>query len=109
MKPPEMPPNLENLKHANKLVLSKRPRKIQQGQEIYQNILAVTGCQAGIRRNMALCDLQKNDLRGAVVALEAALRDCSNYEPAANLLMDCYWRIGGKEEEMKELRSTFAV
>lgn len=109
MKPPEMPPNLENLKHANTLVLSKRPRKIQQGQEIYRNILAVTGCQAGIRTNMALCDIQKNDLRGAVVALEAALRDCSNYEPAANLLMECYCRIGGNEEEMKELRSKFAV
>lgn len=107
VKPQEMPPNLEKLKDANKLVASEKPDKIQQGQEIYQEILAKTRNNAGIRTNVAQAHLSKNDLRGAVVALEAALEDCSNFAPAANLLMSCYGKIGGKEEEMNEVKTKF--
>lgn len=107
VKTPEMPPNLEKLKEANRLVLKRKPNKIRRGQEIYQEILAKTTHNAGVRTSLAQTYLFGGDHSSAIAALEAALEDCSNYVPAAKLLVHLYDIVGGKVEERNELETRF--
>jgi hypothetical protein len=47
------------------------------------------------------------DLVRAVMALEGALADCSNYSPAAVFLLVCYEEMGGHAEKLSRLQELF--
>jgi hypothetical protein len=79
---------------ANSASRRGRPEKAE---ATYEAILARAGRAAGIRYNQALSQLGKEPARAAVLA-HAALKECSNYSPAAELTIQALSKMGRKEE-----------
>jgi hypothetical protein len=71
--------------------------------EGYRRILTEHPAAAGIKYNIGLAALSKNDWAGAAEIFEHALHDCANYQPAAAALAGCYERLG-KTEKLNELQ-----
>lgn len=71
----------------------------------YRRILDQHPHSAGIKYNVGLAFVEQNRFDAAITTLEAALADCANYEPAANLLAHCYTETGdtAKVEELTAL------
>jgi tetratricopeptide (TPR) repeat protein len=76
--------------------------------EGYRKILAEHPTAAGVKYNIGAAALAREDPAGAAGILEEALRDCSNYLPAARALERCY-RRAGQEEKLRELRVRFGI
>lgn len=64
----------------------------------YRKILEKQPNAAGVKYNIALAFLQRNELDNAAQMLEASLADCANYRPAANVLAGCYRELGRTED-----------
>jgi len=69
----------------------------------YEAILSTLPAAAGVRYNQAMCFVLAGESGNAAPLLEAALADCSNYEPAASVLLRVYQRLG-RDEELSNLK-----
>lgn len=74
--------------------LKARGGKMEAAVASYRKILDQHPHAAGIKYNVGLAFVQQNQLEAARTTLEAALNDCANYQPAANLLAHCYTELG---------------
>lgn len=74
----------------------------------YRKILDQYPNSAGIKYNVGLAFVEQNRLDAAITTLEAALADCANYEPAANLLAHCYTETGDTEK-LAELKNQWGA
>jgi hypothetical protein len=66
-----------------------RRGRVLEAAAAYDRIHGRAGAAAGIRFNHGLAQLRVDDVREAADRFEAALRDCANYEPAAEALVEC--------------------
>lgn len=80
-----------------------RSGKFQQAIADYRKILDKQPVAAGVKYNIALAFLQREDWEGAAQMLEFALADCANYGPAAHSLAACYERLG-EQEKLADLK-----
>lgn len=78
--------------------LKARGGKIEAAVAGYRKILEQHPNAAGIKYNVGLAFVEQNQLDAATTTLEAALDDCANYEPAANLLAHCYTELGDTQK-----------
>jgi hypothetical protein len=101
----DVPPPYLELDSANTLV--KRGDK--EGLHIYEDILSKNNINAGVRYNLGMAYIMTRDWVHAAVALEGALADCSNYSPAAGLLLGCYKAMGGQAEKLSRLEELFGL
>src|SRR5690606_20903433 len=74
----------------------------------YQSTLSCRPTPAGVKHNLGLAFLQKEQYEQAARMFEFALADCSNYQPSAGLLAGCYDRLG-EEEKLAELKRVWQV
>ncbi|MEZ6131912.1 MAG: tetratricopeptide repeat protein [Planctomycetaceae bacterium] len=74
----------------------------------YRRILERQPESAGVKYNIGLAFAQQNELQAAAKTLEAALNDCANYQPAANLLAHCYAQLG-EDEKLADLRAEWGA
>jgi hypothetical protein len=107
----DLPPILADLDRANTLVKRCDTASVNEGMKIYQKILQDSddGFNAGIRYNMGMAYIALNNDAKAIESLKASLKDCSNYEPAAGMLLDCYRNTGTAEtsQDVTEIRKLF--
>ena len=64
----------------------------------YRDILKQHPTTAGVKYNLGLAFLADQDIPGAAASFEFALKDCSNYQPAAMTLAGCYEELGETEK-----------
>lgn len=83
------------LASANSLV---QAGKYAKAQPLYEKILEKHPCSAGIRFNLGIAALNDVQTEQAAIYFAEALEDCSNYEPAAMALAECYKKLGRKDE-----------
>ncbi len=88
--------------------LKARSGKMEAAVASYRKILDQHPQAAGIKYNVGLAFLQQNQLQAAKTTLEAALNDCANYQPAANLLAHCYTELG-ETEHLEALKAAWGV
>ena len=63
----------------------------------YRKILEQNPHAAGVKYNIGLAFAQHNQPEPAATTLDAALNDCCNYQPAANVLAHCYESLGATD------------
>ena len=107
----DMPPAYVQLDLANTLVKkgdkNGDTNSVNEGMRIYNEILNTNKVSAGVRCNKGLAYIALEDSMHAAEAFEGALTDCSNYEPAAFMLIGCYEEMGGNTHRIAELRDLF--
>ncbi len=64
----------------------------------YRKILESHPHAAGVKYNVGLAMVQQNFMDAAAQTLDAALNDCCNYQPAAQLLAHCYTQLNEPEK-----------
>jgi len=74
----------------------------------YRRILERQPNAAGVKFNIGLAFANQNQLEAAATTLEAALNDCGNYQPAANLLAHCYSELG-ETEKLADLKAEWGA
>ncbi|MEM6798810.1 MAG: hypothetical protein AAF589_04780 [Planctomycetota bacterium] len=74
----------------------------------YRKILAKTPVTAGVKYNLALAFLQREQWDNAMTMLEFCLADCANYEPAAQALAGVYEHLG-ETEKLETLKKRWGV
>ena len=74
----------------------------------YQKLMEKRPVSAGVKYNIGLACLNKDDLQSASRILEYALQDCANYQPAASLLIGCYNELG-ETQKAAELKRVWEV
>jgi hypothetical protein len=87
-------PTFSGLDAAN---AAARHGRVDKADPLYEAILARAGHAAGVRYNRALAHRAKDAARCAVEA-HGALKDCSNYTPAAELTLQALQAMGRQEE-----------
>jgi len=88
--------------------LKARSGKMEAAIVDYRKILERHPNSAGVKYNIGLAFAQQNQMEAAAKTLEAALNDCGNYQPAANLLAHCYSELG-ETEKLSDLRSEWGA
>lgn len=73
----------------------------------YRKMLNTHPNAAGIKYNIGLALIQQNQLGPAAITLDAALDDCCNYQPAANLLAHCYKQLG-EDQRLADLKAEWS-
>jgi len=85
-----------------------RSGKFQPAIADYRKILEKTPIAAGVKYNIALALIEREDWSGAASMLEFALADCANYQVAANALAGCYEKLG-EEEKLAALKDQWGA
>lgn len=78
--------------------LKARKGKMEAAIAAYRKILERHPNSAGVKYNIGLAFAEQTNWEAAARTLEAALDDCGNYQPAANLLAHCYTELGETEK-----------
>lgn len=94
-----------NLDRAN---LKARGGKLEDAIADYRQILDEHVAAAGVMHNIGLAFLKQDDTVNAARTFELALRDCSNYQPAASALANCYEKLG-ETVKLAELKTRWGV
>lgn len=85
-----------------------RGGKFQQAIADYRKILEKAPVAAGVKYNIGLAMIERENWNDAASMLEFALADCSNYQPAANALAACYEQLG-EEEKLAAIKEQWGV
>ena len=88
--------------------IKARSGKFEPAIEAYRKILSKQPTSAGVKYNIALAFLHRDDYEGAAQMLEFSLADCANYEPAAQALASCYQHLG-EDQKLADLKKTWGV
>ena len=84
-------PRFPDLVRANALAQKKRAAEAE---AVYQGMLDRTPVQAGLRYNLALANAKAGGWERCLDFAQESLDDCSNYTPAANLMMQAFQALG---------------
>ncbi|MFW5750333.1 MAG: tetratricopeptide repeat protein [Planctomycetota bacterium] len=68
----------------------------------YEAVVRRFPAAAGVRYNLGLAQMGKGQWEAAIASLEASLRDCPTYAPAAKALAQCY-QVAGHDDALAEL------
>ena len=74
--------------------IKARNGKFEPAVEDYRRILESQPVSAGVKYNIGLACLHRQDYETAARSFEYSLLDCANYEPAAAALANCYEQLG---------------
>lgn len=87
--------------------LKARKGNLEGAIQQYRKILENHEAAVGVKYNIGMAFLHKNDRENAARTLEYALEDCSNFRPAAVVLANCYEATGetAQLEALKQLWS----
>lgn len=83
--------------------LRARKGKLEEAIEAYRQILQRHPTAAGVKYNIGLTFCTQERFEEATQMFEYALKDCSNYQPAAEFLAECYEHLG-ETEKLDELK-----
>jgi hypothetical protein len=72
--------------------------RVAQARVLYETMLERLGVHAGLRYNLALAHAKATQWQECLKASYEALRDCSNYGPAANLVVQALTNLDRKDE-----------
>ena len=103
----DLPPRYFDLNTANSLARKHDKEQVEKAIRLYRNILVSNPVDVGIRFNIGRAYLLMGDWHHASEELERALENCSNYKPAAELLLFSYEKMGHHEERIIQLKKTF--
>lgn len=68
----------------------------------YEAVIRRLPAAAGVHYNLGLAQMGKGQWEPAIASLEASLRDCPTYAPAAKALAQCY-QVAGREDALQAL------
>jgi tetratricopeptide (TPR) repeat protein len=72
--------------------------KIDQARELYEAMLERFPVQVGLRYDLAMAYAKAQEWEDCLVAAQRALEDCSNYQPAADVVYQALTHMGRGEE-----------
>lgn len=98
-------PDFPGLDAANAL---GKGGKWERAAPAFEQICQGLPAAAGVRYNQGICMHHAGNSAGAEAVLEAALADCSNYAPAAGVLLEVYGRLG-RTSRLEELQTQWGV
>ncbi|MCO6045888.1 tetratricopeptide repeat protein [Aeoliella sp. ICT_H6.2] len=78
--------------------IKARNGKFQQAIDDYRKILDKQPVAAGVKYNIAMAFLHREDWEGAARMFQYSLTDCANYRPSARGLAACYEHLGETEK-----------
>jgi len=82
--------------------------RIAEARALYETMLERVPVQAGLRYNLALAYSKANEWEDCLDSAHAALRDCSNYTPAAALVNQALTTLG-RTDEAEHFLKTWGV